>query len=56
MLPAVLSLTTYGQVLCLPNDHKTIDYIKSIIMPAYEIRLQLELCLLYIRNELKKHR
>jgi uncharacterized membrane protein (DUF485 family) len=54
MFPAVLSLTTYDQVLCWPDDNKTIDTIKTVIMPAYEIRFQLELCLLYIRDELKK--
>jgi hypothetical protein len=52
ILPAVVTLTTYGQMLCLPNDNKTIDYIKSMIMPAFNIRFQLELCLFYIRKAL----
>jgi len=54
ILQAAITLTTYNQVLCLPNDNKTIDYILSVIMPAFKTRFQLELCLLYIRNEYRK--
>jgi hypothetical protein len=49
ILPAVLSLTTYDQMLCLPTDNKTINYLTSMIMPAFQIRIELELCLLYIK-------
>jgi len=54
ILQAVLTLTTYDQMLCLPNDNKTIDYLSSIIMPAFQIRIKLEMCLLYVKDRAKR--
>ena len=47
---AVLTITTYGTLLCSSNDHDSIRKIEAFVIPAAIYRLALELRLLYIKE------
>jgi hypothetical protein len=47
---AVLSISTFGKLLFAPGDTDTPRKIETVLLPAFDIRLRLELCLLYIQR------
>lgn len=47
---AILSISTHGIQICDNNDHDAIYKINSILLPAFEKRIRLELSLLYIKD------
>ena len=49
---AVLSITTYGERLCDPEDHGSQHKINNVILDAFVTRLRLELGLLYMKEQL----
>jgi len=52
ILQAILTVTTYRNLICGPNDHSEINRFISEIMPEFELRLKIELSLLYIERYL----
>lgn len=46
---AILSLSTYGNTICEKYHAANIEKFLGIVMPQYEVRLKIELCLLYMR-------
>ena len=52
-LQAILSISTYGKQLCPDNDEGSRNKFLNVIIPVFEIRLQLELATLYIKDFLK---
>ena len=49
-IQAILSISTYGLQLCDTNDYDMVQQITSIVLPAFEQRIQLELASLYIKK------
>ena len=49
---AVLSLNTYGKQFCDANDLNSIHKIENIVLPIFELRLRLELALLFIKESI----
>lgn len=49
---SVLSVSTYGKLLCAEGDGDAINKIENLIIPTFEVRLQLELALLYAKEVL----
>ncbi|GAB6392941.1 MAG: hypothetical protein MdMp014T_2314 [Treponematales bacterium] len=50
ILKAIITVTTYENYICGPNDDSEIARFCTKIMPAFELRLKIELCLLYIER------
>lgn len=49
---AVLTVTTYGKQLCEADDADSIRIIETVILPAFQTRIRLEMSLLYIKEVL----
>jgi hypothetical protein len=49
---AILSITTYGKQLCEDADADARHKIENIVIPTFESRLQLELGLLYMKEQM----
>lgn len=47
---SILSITTYGNLICEDNDEDAKNTISNIMLPPFEQRLKLELALHYIKN------
>jgi hypothetical protein len=45
-----LSINTYGKQLCEERDHEAKEKIRTTLLPCFELRLRLELCLYYIKQ------
>jgi hypothetical protein len=54
IMQAIFTITTYVQQLCEKNDNSSINRIRSLIIPAFELRLKIELALFYIREKRKE--
>jgi hypothetical protein len=50
ILNAIISLTTYGTLICGSKDDSEIDRFVKTIMPEFELRLKIELCLLFMER------
>lgn len=49
-LPAVLSIGTYGLQLCAEDDYGAEKAFNAVLLPCFESRLRLELCLYLIKK------
>jgi hypothetical protein len=50
VLPVALSITTYGNQFCDQDDDEAKRRILEFVLPCFESRLRLELCLYYIKS------
>jgi len=51
VIKAILSVTTYGNQICGQEDKSGISRFVADIMPEFELRLKVELCLLYMKEK-----
>jgi hypothetical protein len=48
---AILSITTYGEMICNESDELTKKNLLDYVLPSFETRLKIELCLDYIKRK-----
>ena len=51
VIKAILSITTYGNQICKQNDESEKSRFVADIMPEFELRLKVELCLLKMKEK-----
>lgn len=51
VLPVALAINTYGIQLCPADDEEAKKRVLEIVLPCFESRLLLELCLYYIKGQ-----